>query len=211
MEFVITMLPRILILALVMSMSLLWSPQQASAQILEEDDSSYVYKGFFMSAEYGLYIFALKPDSLIPNADTGRGASADLLGSVSGFDLGFDLNEMFALQFSFGTVNVRGGTQDGGGSTAMLFNGGVSIFFLRSRLTFYARVGAGLAVTMPTGILPIGLMAHLGLGVRYFTRMKHFSISFEARGLFRPPLGDNSQGNTMSLGIGLLPSVTYTF
>ncbi len=201
-ELVKIMLSRIFTALLVVSFLL---PSAAFAQILEEDETTYITKGFFMNAEYGLYLFAVKPSILNP-AEGQRGPQANTMGSVGGFDMGFDLSDMFAIQVSLSSVAVGGNVQTGGGTTALLASLGATIYFMKTRFTVYGKLGAGLVLTFPSELGGTGLMTHAGLGFRYYTRLKHFSVALEARAFFRPPVGSD-----LSLGIGLIPSISYTF
>ena len=198
------MLSRIITSLLILSLICSFAPTSASAQILEEDETTYVYKGFFINAEYGLYLFAVKPTALNPT--DGKGPSADSLGSVGGFDMGFDIAEMFAIQFSAWAVNIRGDVQGGGGTTALLASVGATIYFMKTRFTVYGKLGAGLILTFPNDLGGMGIMTHAGLGIRYYTRLKHFSVGVEARGFIRPPVGSD-----LTIGIGVIPSISYTF
>ena len=182
----------------------MFSPIHASAQLLEEDEEAYVYKGFFVGAEYGAYILALKPSTLAKEG----GAQSATFGSIAGIELGYDISQSFSLQLSFINTQLRGDAQKGGGNGTLLFNLGASIFFVRTgRMFVYAKLGAGLMMVVPSELLPTGVMAHAGFGIRYFTRLRHFSFGIEVLGLFRPPLTEEG----MALGIGVLPTLTYTF
>jgi hypothetical protein len=179
-------------------------PAALRAQILE-DQKSYITKGFFISAEYGAYLLVLKPNTL----SVATGPQADLLGSLAGFELGYDLGDRFSLQFLFWSANVRGDVQQGGGSGTYLFNLGLTFHFARvNRLYIFAKLGAGLMLVLPSGIFNTpGVMIHGGIGLRYYTRLRHFSFGIEALALFRPPTDPAG----MSLGVAILPSIFYTF
>lgn len=204
------MLKRFLPLLLLASVA--FSPSKASAQYLEDDEKSYITKGFFMSAEYGFYFFLVKPSAL----DRPNGPQASLLGSMGGIEIGYDIADIFSLQFTFWAPSVRGNTQTGGGGANYLFNLGATIHFLRfKQLYVYGKLGAGLSLALPPepgGEL--GLMIHAGLGIRYYTRLRHFSIGIEAIVLVRPVTfgGTPAPGDsTLSLGLGLMPCLTYNF
>lgn len=175
----------------------------ASAQVLEESDESYIYKGFFMTAEFGAFVLALKPSDL----NGSNGPNSDLIGIMSGFELGFDVGQVVSLQFTFWSTNVTGDVQAGGGVNALLLNLGATIHAVRSgRLSVYAKLGGGINLGFPG--TKIGVTAHGGLGVRFFTRLRHFSVGLEATALIGIPALDNT---SLSVGIGVLPTITYTF
>ncbi len=183
---------------------------RANAQFLEEDPKSYVRKGFFMSASYGLYIFALRPSALARE----NGAQANLIGTLGGIEIGFDIADIFSLQLSFLAPAVSGEPQAGGGNGDYLFQLGATIHFVRlDQLYIYAKLGAGVSLSLPDTKNNLGLIVHLGLGLRYYTRARHLSVGIEAIGLLRPITFGQSSGtdSVLSLGIGLMPTLTYNF
>lgn len=75
-----------------------------------------------------------------------------------------------------------------------------------NRTFFYGRVAGGLALNRPVGILEEnGFFGTAGLGVEYFTRLRHFSVGLEVGGIgvFVEP--------EPAYGITVLPHVAYTF
>jgi hypothetical protein len=193
----------------------LFSPN-SHAQILEEDHNSYLQQGFFFSVEYGPFFFIARPPSLDAGGLPGR-PSSDIVGSFGGIQLGYDISERFALQFSFLTTQVRGDTQYGGGSGTYLFNLSAAFSFVRiNRLFIYARAGAGLILALPEGVYQApGLAVHVGLGLRLYTKMRHFSFGAEILSTIRIPTSSIKVGDLdkpeLAVGIGLLPYVRYTF
>lgn len=174
--------------------------------MLEEDKDSYIKKGFFFSVEYGAYFNIIQGDKF---SAPGALARPDLLGHLGGISLGFDLGDRFNIYGSFLTTHVGGDGQGGGANGTYLINLGATIYFLRAKqLYVYAKLGAGLMLVLPDENTPLGVMAHAGFGIRYYTRMRHLSIGIEALGFFRIPT-DNVLGFT--LGVGLMPTLMYTF
>lgn len=204
------MLRRILFGLFAFSVFFILLTPRAHAQYLEEDPKSYVRKGFFMSASYGLYIFALKPSALSRE----NGAQASLIGTLGGIELGYDIADIFSLQFSFLAPAVSGDPQAGGGNGDYLFQLGATIHFVRlDQLYIYAKLGAGISLSLPDTNNNLGLIVHLGLGVRYYTRARHLSVGIEVIGLLRPLTFGTASGtdSALSLGIGLMPTLTYNF
>ena len=204
------MLRRILLGSLVLLTLSTILPSRAQAQYLEEDTKSYVNKGFFMSVSYGLYFFLLKPSSL----DRPNGPQANLLGTLGGIELGYDIADIFSLQFSFSAPTVTGDPQAGGGNGDYLFQLGATIHFVRlEQLYIYAKLGAGISLSLPDPAGGLGLIAHLGLGLRYYTKMRHLSVGIEVMGLLRPLTfgGVSGTDSALSFGLGLMPTLTYTF
>jgi hypothetical protein len=72
------------------------------------------------------------------------------------------------------------------------------------RTWIYARLSAAPAFYTPPGLaLPLDVFLAGGLGVEYFTRLRHFSIGLEAN--------FNAMVLTQSFGFSVLPSVRYAF
>ena len=177
-----------------------------NAKVLEEDDDSYLQQGVFFSLDFGPYLFLAKPATL-STPDVGE---AGLFGMSGGVQMGYALSPQFSLQFIFFSYHVRGNAQIGGGSSSYLINLGITFAFLRFLRTFlYVKLGAGVMLTSPPFIYKsIGFAALGGLGVRVHSRMKHFSFALETLTTIRFPLGGEGE---FSMGLGLLPSVIYTF
>lgn len=199
------MLSRKLAIPLFALMLLMYLPAVAQAQVLYDDKKSYVQKGFFFSVEYGAYLDIVKPGVLT----TAGGPSSGLLGHIGGISIGYDLADRFDLHFSFLSPQIGGDPQRGGGSASFLLSLGVTGYIVRSeQLYFYAKAGAGVMLVIPESLLGLtNVMAHGGLGLRYYTKMKHLSIGIEALALIRLPLDNNG----LALGIGIMPTLMYTF
>jgi hypothetical protein len=72
------------------------------------------------------------------------------------------------------------------------------------RTWIYARVGGGYAFFSPTKLLPDNeVMVYGGLGVEYFTRLRHFSLGLEITPAYM------LTNSTLSLSVS--PSVRYAF
>lgn len=72
------------------------------------------------------------------------------------------------------------------------------------RTWFYVRLGAGYVLYQPKALLPIpDLLIFAGPGVEYFTRLRHFSIGFEANFVF--------MALTQALGFTITPMLKYAF
>lgn len=184
--------------------------QPASAQVLEEDEESYVQQqGFFFSVEYGPYFFVAR--GRLANDNPLR-PQANIAGTFGGVQLGYRISPIFSLQFLFLTTQVPGNGQVGGANGSYMFNLSASISFVRiNRVFLYAKLGGGLQLTLPeeTYGSPLGIGVHGGLGVRWHTRLKHFSIGLEALAVVHLPLTDN--GIEVAVGFGLMPTLMYIF
>lgn len=72
------------------------------------------------------------------------------------------------------------------------------------RTWFYIRLGAGYVLYQPKALLPIpDVMIFAGPGVEYFTRLRHFSIGFEANFIF--------MALTQAFGFTITPMLRYAF
>lgn len=187
-----------------------WFSQPASAQVLEEDEDSYIQKGFFFSVEYGPYFFVAR-GRLAPTDLTKP--QSNIVGSFGGVQIGYGITQNFSLEFLFLTTQMSGSGQYGGGNGSYLFNLSTTISFVQiQRLFLYAKLGGGLQLTLPAetyGGSILGISAHGGLGLRFYTRLNHLSIGVEVLAVVHLPLTD--KGIEVAVGFGLMPTILYTF
>jgi hypothetical protein len=134
-------------------------------------------------------------------------------------DLSYDFGERLSVGiFGMATANKAGSDYFGksGGTASGDFSAVIPGATLRlnalgfadsqevKRVWFYARGGIGYVAYWPTKLLPQSdVLAFVGLGIEYFTPMRHFSIAFEALGT------DLVQSS--SFGFALTPVVRYAF
>lgn len=72
------------------------------------------------------------------------------------------------------------------------------------RTWIYVRAGGGFALFAPTVMFPAGnVFLNAGVGVQYFTKLRHFSIGLEATG--------NFFALTTTIGFAITPSLRYAF
>lgn len=187
-----------------------WLAQPVSAQVLEEDEDSYLQRGFFFSVEYGPYFFVAR--GRLSNVDL-RQPQANIVGSFGGVQIGYGITQHFSLEFLFLTTQMPGSPQYGGANGSYMFNLSSTISFVRiQRLFLYAKIGGGLQLTLPAetyGGSILGVSAHGGLGIRFYTRSNHLSIGLEALAIVHLPLTD--KGIEVAVGFGLMPTLLYTF
>jgi len=155
----------------------------------------------------------------------GEGAAASW-GSVVGVEAGVDLGQWVQLgvlvwgQSVGAPADYKGITNDEldpkrsrGDFQTLLVGGSLRLAFLGlpdenavDRTFVYARVAGGATFSRPVGIVDEqGAFAAAGLGIEYFTRLRHFSVGLELQGLGL--LGKS--GN--ALGVAMLPNLKYTF
>ncbi|WP_373045435.1 adventurous gliding motility protein CglE [Vulgatibacter sp.] len=73
------------------------------------------------------------------------------------------------------------------------------------RTFLYVRGAGGPAISRPVGVIGDGFWGAAGLGVEYFTRLRHFSIGLEANGLAM--MTDDGD----AYGVAVLPHLKYSF
>lgn len=72
------------------------------------------------------------------------------------------------------------------------------------RLWVYVRAGGGYAMFFPKSLLPDNdILLFGGLGLEYFTRLRHFSVGLEASGQYFLSAG--------TIGFAVTPTVRYAF
>lgn len=147
-------------------------------------------------------------------------------GSLIGIEVGFDLLRelqigVLAWGQSVGApADYKGISDDSidpkrtrGDFQTMMVGGGLRWSFLKladengiDRTYFFVRAGAGATFSRPVGILDEqGIFGLGGLGVEYFTQLRHFSVGVELDwlGLF----GELGEAHALTL----LPHLKYTF
>ena len=176
-----------------------------------------VERGLWVSSNLGAVFYFQLPGE---GAEFSSGA---LIGIEAGYDVTRDLQLGLVVwgQSVGAPVTYEGITdpekdpKDARGDFYSLLAGpSVRYSFLRlpdddgvDRTFLYGRVAGGVAINRPVGILEEnGLFGTGALGVEYFTRLRHFSVGFEA-GLVGMWLGSGDP----ALGITALPHLTYTF
>jgi len=155
----------------------------------------------------------------------GEGAAASW-GSVVGVEAGVDLGKWVQLgvvawgQSVGAPADFKGITDDEldpkrsrGDFQSLLVGGSLRVAFLGvpdenglDRTFVYGRLAGGVSLSRPVGVIDEqGTFAAAGLGVEYFTRLRHFSVGLELQGMGL--IGES--GN--ALGVAMLPHLKYTF
>lgn len=198
--------------ALILAACLLpaWAGAQEGAKLRD------VERGFWAAAHAGA-VFYLD----LPGENPGSA-----MGSLIGIELGYDLFDSFQLgllawgQSVGAPADYKGIADDAidpkrtrGDFQTMMVGGGFRYAFLRladvngvDRTYFFVRGAAGATLSRPVGILDEqGGFGLGGLGVEYFTQLRHFSVGVEVDwlGLF----GEHGQAHAITL----LPHLKYTF
>jgi len=185
--------------------------QAQSAPVLRE-----VERGFWVGSRVGGIVYFDLP---------GEGAATSY-GSLMGIEAGVDLGSSVQLGLvawgqSIGApADYLGLTDDvvdpkraRGDFQSLMAGAMLRVAFLRlqddngiERTFFFGRLAGGATLTRPVGILDEqGYFASAGLGVEYFTRLRHFSVGLEIDAVSL--IGDSGT----ALGAAILPHVKYTF
>jgi hypothetical protein len=187
---------------------------QEAAPALQEDPRAARYRevehGFFVGFEagwLGLLDTPVADPAKYPNAGTTGGSAG---GAVVGLDLGVELGPRVALSlFGIGTAQKAGSSY---GAFSVLAGGAdLRVAFLSfkdrfgtPRLQVYAHGRGGYGMTTPSGLFGTNdVFVGGGLGLEYYTRLRHFSIGLAADYLRWLDAGAN--------GYAVYPTVRYTF
>ncbi len=189
-------------------------PTRVAERVGEPAQLDEIVHGFFLEGNGG-YWATIRPPTLTP----GQGAPFSN-GQGLTIAAGWDFNDLFSASlFFFYNANSMGSNYTGLSRTGLISGSYESLipgaaFKIRfvgvkdsqglKRTFFYVRVGAGVVFYRPKELLDkLDVMVTGGLGVEYFTKLRHFSIGLEAN------FGYMALTNTM--GFSVLPSVKYTF
>jgi hypothetical protein len=170
--------------------------------------------------ERGLYLCASAGPLFILNPPASPGAQRPFSsGQIAAVEGGLDLGDRLSVGLFFAATANRVGAEyvgfSGGtasGDFGMLIPGAVARFNVLglndaqgvTRTYLYLRGGAGFALYYPAELIPTrDLLAFAGVGVEYYTRLRHFSVGLEVMGNFLLP--------SATIGFALTPSLRYAF
>jgi hypothetical protein len=189
--------------------------QDAAPQLQEDPRAARfrdVERGFFVGFDVGYLTLLRTPTqdrAAFPVAGSSGGrAGGMLVGAIVGVDLGRRLSVGIFGQYgseqadpSFGAFNVLAAGLDA--KWAFLSWRDRNEW---ERLFVFAHGRAGYLESRPTGLFATGeIVTQLGIGVEYFTKLRHFSVGavLDAVGLPERELAP--------AGFALYPTVRYTF
>lgn len=199
--------------ALSLALPLAAAGQEAAAALPEDPRAPRfreVERGIFAGVEVG-YLGILKTPVAdrqnFPYAGTGGGMAS---GIVSGLLVGYDLTPRLAVSL-FGWQGNASARQSYGAFSVTAAGGDVRYAFLGTRdaneverLYFYLHARGGYVFTSPEGLFGNeDVLAQGGLGVEYFTRLRHFSLGLVADGLYFT--------RAKAAGFAVFPTLRYTF
>lgn len=189
---------------------------QAAAAAPAKDKEAVTFK----EVERGIYLGAYAGPLFILNPPASSGPRPFSSGQMATVEVGLDLGDRLSVGVFFsGTANREGADYIGysngtaSGDFGMLIPGAALRFNVlgfddsqgTTRTFIYVRGGAGYAFYYPAALLRDvrDVLGFGGLGVEYYTRLRHFSIGLEAVGTYLVPSG--------TVGFAFTPSLRYAF
>ena len=202
------------LLALCLALPLAASSQEAAPQLQEDPRAARfhdVERGIFVAFEVGYQSVLKTPvadPARFPYAPSGGGGQAG--GMTVALVFGYDLSTRLALSLfalasdlkadpSYGAFDVVGGGADI--RFAVL---GAADANAVERIYGYVHARGGYTKTNPNGLFGTNsALAQAGIGVEYYTRLRHFSVGLALDGLYysKPAAG----------GFAVTPTLRYTF
>jgi len=205
---------RLAFAAVVLALSALPTKAQEAAPRLQEDPRAAKFKdverGFFVGFDAGWLSFLETPvsDPTYPGTSVKDGGVSG--GILVGVNAGVDILPRLAISLFAVGATERADVDYGAFS---LYAGGadvrVSFWSLKDRngwerLFTYAHVRGGYARTWPKGLFgDVETLLSGGVGVEYFTRLRHFSVGLALDGAYAT--------KASAVGWTLYPTVRYTF
>ncbi len=193
-----------------------WSQESAvSAERRDAPTYTEIERGFYFGADMGFWA-TINP----PASEANKANRYFSPGQAAQVEMGFDFGERVSAAIFFLGASNRMGSDYSGYNDGRTASGDYSSIApgvsARVRLVGFKdsqdirrtwislRLQGAPVFYFPAGLqLPLDVMVAGGLGVEYFTRLRHFSIGLEAN--------FNFMVLTQSFGFSVLPSVRYTF
>jgi hypothetical protein len=187
---------------------------EEAAPTLQEDPRAAKFKdverGFFVGFDAGWLAFFKTPtadEAKHPYAGSDGGLSGGIL---IGANVGVDLGSRLAISIFAVGANEKADVDYGAFS---LYAAGLDVRYAFwsmkdrngwERLFAYAHARGGYARTWPAGLFgDVETLAAGGVGIEYFTRLRHFSVGAALDGVYALKAG--------APGWSLYPTVRYTF
>lgn len=199
--------------ALLLALPLAAAAQEAAPQLQEDPRAARfrdVERGFFVGFEIGYHAIFKTPVAEPLRFPYAPGDGGRAGGMLVGLSIGYELTNRLALSVfalaselkadpSYGAFNVVGGGAD------------VRVALLASsdsngveRIYGYVHARGGYTRTYPNGLFGTNtLLVQGGVGVEYYTRLRHFSVGLALDGLYYP--------DPKAAGLALTPTLRYTF
>jgi hypothetical protein len=202
------------LVSLMLAVPLAVAAQEAAPQLQEDPRAARfrdVERGLFVGFEIGYHSVLKTPvadPAHFPYAPSGGGGRAG--GLLVGLSVGYDLSSRLALSLfalaselkadpSYGAFNVVGGGAD---VRFAVFASADSNDV--ERLYGYVHARGGYARTYPNGLFGTNTgLAQGGIGIEYYTRLRHFSVGVALDGLYYL--------EPKAAGFAVTPTLRYTF
>jgi hypothetical protein len=186
---------------------------QEAAPALQEDPRAArfreVERGLFASFEIG-YLHLFETPVADPAAFPYAGAGGSAQGIVSGLLVGYDLSSRLAVSLFAWQGNATASASYGAfGITAAGADLRFALLGMRDsneveRLYLYLHARGGYVWTRPKGLFGDNdVLAQGGVGLEYFTRLRHFSVGVTVDGLYFT--------TAKTTGLSVVPTLRYTF
>lgn len=214
-------------LVVIVALSSSFAFAQSAASKLEDKKAltyNEIERGFFFEGRGGFF-GVINPPSLPTSSCVHEGQTLSPCtyfspGQAIGLDMGFDIGDrvspsIFMLAWSGRMASDYTGLSTTGAASgdfgAITPGAAVKVRLVGftdsqdvQRTWIYVRGGGGVVFYSPSSLLPtIDVLVTGGLGIEYFTRLRHFVIGLE--GNF------NFMALTQSFGFSILPTVKYAF
>lgn len=195
--------------------SLAFAQTAAAPRLEDKKGLSYneIERGFFFEGRGGFF-------GVINPPHLSGGANYFSVGQAIGLDMGFDIGErvspsIFLLASANRMLSDYVGLSTNGAASgdfgAIMPGAAVKVRLVGfadsqevQRTWIYVRAGGAVVFYSPRSLLPnLDVLVTAGVGIEYFTRLRHFVIGLE--GNF------NFFALTQSLGFSVLPTVKYAF
>jgi len=204
---------RIAFLTFLIPLSLAFAQETASVREIERAPLTEIERGVYFRLQGGVWHLFKAPAH-----DNVTGPKS--LGQALQLEVGYDLGQRVSLGvILLGTFNPAGsdyygqsvGNEASGGFSALTpgLSAKVNVVGFEDsqsvqRTWLYLRAAMGASFFFPKVLLPkTDYMANLGLGIEYYTRLRHFSVGLEASGISLLRAG--------TFGFAITPSLRYAF
>jgi len=199
-------------LTLLVPLSLAFAQETASVREVERAPLKEIERGIYFQLQGGVWYLLEAP--------TNKGSGPRSFGRSLQMEFGYELGERVSLGVMLlGTFNPAGASYYGesvnseasGGFSSLTpgLSAKVGLVGFRDsqavrRTWLYLRAAMGASFFFPKVLLPkMDYLANVGLGVEYYTRLRHFSVGLEASGIGLLRAG--------TFGFAITPSLRYAF
>jgi hypothetical protein len=204
---------RLAFLTLLIPLSLAFAQETAAVREVESAPLNEIERGVYFQLQGGAWYLLEAP--------THKGVKGpSSLGQSLQIEIGYDLGKRISLGvILLGTFNPASSTYYGrsvgneasGGFSSLTPGLSVKVGLIGfedsqavQRTWLYMRAAIGASFFFPKVLLPdMDYLANAGIGIEYYTRLRHFSIGLEASGIGLLRAG--------TFGFAITPSLRYAF